>query len=71
MKTDESEAAKDREGVKRRERRDAIKMEEGEVRAKQGRTETYQNPIPTSFKTRGGEMKGQACIIDELAVSDT
>lgn len=56
-------------GVKRRERRDAKKMEEGEVRVQQGRNETCQNPISTSFNPDlwGG---GQGCIIDELAVCD-
>lgn len=60
-------------GVKRRERRDAKKMEEGEVRVQQGRNETYQNPICASFNPdwKGGGVKGQGCIIDELAVCDT
>lgn len=63
VKTDESEVAEDRDGVKRREKRDVLKMEEGEVRVQRGRNETYQNPISTSFNT-GGKTRGQGCIID-------
>lgn len=46
-------------------------MEEGEVRVQQGRKETYQNPISSSFNPDWGGVKGQGCIIDELAVCDT